>query len=264
MNKQFYLLSLTLLLIDLNSFAAFTWGGLIQKREKEKIKQEYTVQPKCTIRVYNTEGSITIRAWPHNKIEIKGEKIGTEQEQKNTSISALTTGNEASITTKIKTDQKSSTINYVLWIPEEANLKITQTQGPIKIKGVTGSIDVSLEDGLIEISESANTVSAKNRSGDIKVEQKKFVEPQSIFLETQKGNITLSLPRETQALLHAKSPLGSITSDHLVTLAPLSLKLNKTEWEKLKKNVEGSLGGPNGGAPITLEATKGNIIIKEY
>ena len=54
-----------------------------------------------------------------------------------------------------------------------------------------------------------------------------------------------------------------ITSEHPVTLAPVTRKLTKETWDTMKKNVEGTLGGLKGGAPINLEATKGNIIIKE-
>ena len=132
------------------------------------------------------------------------------------------------------------------------------------MKGITGDIDISLEEGSIEITDSEKTVNAKTGLGDIIVHQKKFDDPYSIFLQSHRGNITLHLPSETKATLQAKTHTGSILSDHLVTLAPLSLKLNKDEWERLKKNIEGTLGGLKGGAPITLEATKGTIRLKEY
>jgi hypothetical protein len=71
------------------------------------------------------------------------------------------------------------------------------------------------------------------------------------------------LPRETRAQLLAKTTQGTITSEHPVTLTPVTRVINKETWEFLKKNVEGTLGGLKGGAPINLEATKGNIVIKE-
>lgn len=264
MYKFIFIFSIALLQIYHNSVSAYSFGRIFQKTEKEAINKEYPMNEKCTITVHNTEGSITIKAWPQNKLLIEAQKKGTAEDQKNTTISAKATGNEASIITRIPEQQKSSMVDYVLMVPEQANLKITQTSGPIKIRGVQGSVDISIvEQGLLEVIDSSKTVTATTNAGDIIVQQKKFGQPHSLFLKTDRGNITLSIPRETKASFHAKTLTGSIISDHPVT-ATFTSKLNKEAWERMKKEVEGSLGGLDGGAPITLEATKGMITLKEY
>jgi len=262
--KRIVYYTIILLQIYHTCSGAINLGSLWPKNEKEQIKQEYAVKEDCIITLYNTEGSITIKEWPHAKIAIEAVKQGTKQEQLQTTIGAQASEKEARITTRVKQDQKSSKVDYMLMVPEKATIKITQTHGPVSVRGVQGSLDISLENGAIDITESTASVIAKTGAGAITVKQKKFGQPHTLFLESLKGNIELYLPRETKALVHAKAGIGNITSDHPVTLAPVTMKLNKANWERMKKEVDGALGGVEGGAPITIEVTKGDIVIKEY
>ncbi len=263
MNKKFVIFLLCTQIYHRSLFS-FNIGTIWQKTEQEQIVKEYDVEPHCTITLSNNTGSCHVKHWNQPKIRIEAVKKGSSQDLKNTTLSCSAKGTDASIITRVATDQKPAQVTYTLTLPEDATLRITQAQGPVKVKGITGDIDISLEEGSIEITDSEKTVTAKTGLGDIIVHQKKFDDPYSIFLQSHRGNITLHLPSETKATLQAKTHAGSILSDHLVTLAPLSLKLNKDEWERLKKNIEGTLGGLKGGAPITLEATKGTIRLKEY
>ncbi len=261
-NQQLAKASLFLFLYH-TSAIAFNISSLWQKTEQQKIKQEYLVEKGCTLKLYNTEGSYTIKPWNQNKITIEAEKKGTAEELKATTIVCSVNGTDVRVTTRLTEGSPSAEVHYTLMVPEDSSITLEQTRGPVTIKGVLGSINVSLQEGPITIKASTKSVIAKTGAGSITVEQKKLEEPYNIFLESHKGDVTLLLPRETRAQLYAKTAQGMITSDHPVTLAPVTRKLNKETWEYLKKNVEGTLGGLKGGAPINLEATKGNIIIKE-
>lgn len=245
------------------SATGFNINSLWQKTEQQKIKQEYLVDKNCTLKLHNTEGSYLIKPWNQDKISIEIEKKGSAEELKATTISTNVSSSEARITTRIPEGQTSAKIHYVLMVPEEASIVIEQTKGAVTIEGILGSINVSLQEGPITIKASTKSVIAKTGSGAITVKQKKLDEAYSIFLESHKGNVTLFLPRETRAQLLAKTTQGTITSEHPVTFAQITRAINKETWEFLKKNVEGTLGGLKGGAPINLEATKGNIVIKE-
>ncbi len=244
-----------------------TWNSISsiwQKTQQEYIQKEYDVKPNSTITLVNTEGSITIKHAPRHKLSIEALKKGTAEELKKTKISASASGNQIRIITSVPKDQRSARVQFTLMVPEDTHVALSQTRGPVTIKGLDGSITVSLQEGPITISDSTKTVTAKTGSGAITIEQKKFDEPSSIFLETLSGNIYLTIPRNIKANLKAKTASGTITSDHEITLAPQTIKLNKASWERMKKDIEGNLGGSKGGAPVTLEAHKGSIHIKEY
>ncbi len=251
-----------LLLYHTSAFA-FNLGNLWPKTEQQKVRQEYQVDKECSLKLYNTEGSYTIKPWNQNKITVEVEKKGTAEELAATTIGANVSPNEARITTRVPEGKSSAKMHYTLMVPEDASVTIEQTKGPVTIKGISGSINVSLQEGAITIDGSEKSVIAKTGSGAITVDQRKLDEANCIFLESHKGHINLILPRETRARLNAKTAQGMITSEHPVTLAPVTSKLTKETWDAMKKNVEGTLGGLKGGAPINLEATKGNIVIKE-
>lgn len=244
-------------------------NNLWQKKEQEYIHKDLPLEDKSTIELCTLEGKITVKAWNQKKMIVEAEKEGTSEELKNTTIGIKThTPSESktahvTITTRVIPDQKSAVVNYNLMIPEHCALTIQNGQkGSVKIKHLQGALDISLAEGDIEITDSTKAVTARTGKGTIKLKQKKFSEPSSIFLENGRGTIQLHLPRGINATVHARTASGVVTSEHAITLHPQTVKLNKDTWEKMKREVDGSIGSD--GAPITLEATKGNITIEEY
>lgn len=267
---KFFRLSILFILVYKSTAEAFNLGGLWQKTEKETITKEYQVSEKSTITIYNTEGSITVKPWPHQKIAIEALKTGSAQEQKSTTVAAKASGKEAHITTRLTPEQKSAKIDYTIMVPEDASVKITQTTGPVKIKGIHGSIDVSLEKGSIDIVDSRKTVSARTNHGDVSIFQKVLNGSGSINAQVAfKGNIALHLPRDVRAQLYAKVNQGIITTDRKVKFEK-TMALNKSSWEQAAKELECALGTETDTTlahvpPIILEASsKGNITLKEY
>ncbi len=269
MNKVLYLatLSLTVYHIPCQSINFKFW----QKNETETIKKDIPVQKKSQITLFNTQGSYTIKPWNQQKIALEVEKVGSLEQLKATMIKSKVSGKEASITTQLKEGESSARVNYTLRVPEDASIKITQTKGSVTINGINGDIDVSVESGSVDIKGSTKTVIAKTGSGKITVKQRKLIEPNSIFLQVHKGSIELYLPRETRGTLHANVGRGTITSEHPVTMN-LTTKLDRYWVDRIKKDITGVLGTfkdsdelerLRASAPITLEATRGNIVIKE-
>lgn len=254
----------TVLLLSMPCFSIHAhWTNFWQKKSQEHIAKEYPIEDTCQVTIINTEGSITVKPWNEKKVAFEITKRGSDDELKGTSVSSKAEANEIIITTRVLPDHYSAQVDFVLMVPEQVAIHITQAKGPVKTQGLSGVLNISLEEGAITVEDAQKSVTAKTGYGDIKVKQHKFDDESSIFLETLQGAITLFLPRQTRASLHARTAAGRIISEHPVTLAPVTLTLNHQSWERLKKNVEGSLGGIQGGAPITLETAKGNIILKE-
>ncbi len=240
-----------------------SWSNLWQKKSQEQITKDYSISDSCHITLDALEGSILVKPWNEKKVALEITKKGTEEEMKATTVSSKGGEKEVTITTRVLPDQQAAHVDFVLMVPHNISLSLTQARGPVTLKGISGALNISLEEGAISIEDSKKSVVAKTGYGAITIKQTTFDETSSIFLETLRGTITLSLPRQTRATLHAKTSAGKIISDHPLTLAPVTLTLNHQSWERLKKDVEGSLGGLKGGAPITLEVTKGDIFIKE-
>jgi len=271
MNKTLALL-IILPQIYHNTLEAINFNfNFMKKRDIQKIEESFPVPKNAYVEIYNTDGSITIKPWNQQKIALDIQKSGDQELNKATTITRKLTGNELIIRTNPKDEKNSSQVDYTLRVPEDISLKIEQTNGDVNIQGIEGTIDVSLEHGSIDIKGSKKTVNAKTGNGTIAVQQTKLTDSQSIFCQcTDKGNITLSLPPETHASVHAQVEHGSITSDHAVTMT-ITTKLDKVWADRLKKEVDGTLGSVKDETPsalenrasITLETGRGTIHIKE-
>ena len=148
-------------------------------------------------------------------------------------------------------------------IPETVELRAINTnKGSIEIKNLNAPIHVSTYDGKIKINNSAQSVIAKTTNGSIKVKQKELNKDSSIFLETLNGDVDLFLPKGINASLQGKTSKGVLTSELEITLHPITTKLNKETWERMKREASGTIG--NEGAPITIDVNKGDIHILEY
>ncbi len=244
----------------------------MKKKEVEKIEQSIPAPKNAQVEIYNTEGSITIKPWGQQKIALDIQKTGTLELVKGTTITSKVTLSDVLIRTNPKDEKSSAFVEYTVRVPKDISLKITQNTGPVTIQGIEGNIDISLEEGSIDIKGSKKTVTAKTGNGSISVEQTELGDPHSVFLQSSdKGNITVSLPPETRASLLATVQNGTISSDHPVTMT-ITTKLDRTWMDNFKKEIRGVLGKAKtqeellaleDAAPITLGAGRGTIYIKE-
>ena len=134
------------------------------------------------------------------------------------------------------------TIDYTLWVPRNANLKILVDRGDVDIEGTTGAIFVDIQTGHL---------TARDVSGDCK-----------LYGSYSGVNVTLNtLPRDT----HIDSSVGPL----VVTFAPaVSARVhahgargivNDFGWQERSQQVEGKLGDGrvsldvnNGGGRVEL------------
>ncbi len=241
-----------------SSFFSRLWPTYNQ----EIITKEYAIQPECTVEITNQEGGITLKTWSQRKILIEAVKKGSPEQLQHTTVGIKVTDHTITITTRCTGSEQPAHVDYTIMLPEQASATIKTDKGPIKIKHMLGSIDAFSQNGSIEICDAVQTVVAKTHKGSIKVKQKSFSQPYALFLEALQGSIDLFLPIDSNADLQAQTLSGSVTSELPVTLHACTVKLNKDTWDRLKREVHGTLG--TGGAPITIEVNRGNIVVHAY
>ena len=234
--------------------------SLFERSKKDILSAEYTVQKNSIISLTNNDGSIEIKTWKKDAMMIEAKKIGKEKELPNTTFSVDTEGRDVTITTESLTQSAPLTINYTLIVPEDSSLIIKNDSGTIQIKDVQGDIDAQTLVGDIIVENGTNDVHARAPKGSITVEQNKLDHRSSIFLEAYRS-VTLKISPKINANLNAKTLKGKITSDFYITLDPITTKLNNGSWKRIKQEIKGTIG--SGGAPITIDVTKGNVILLE-
>lgn len=249
----------------INALHAWEWsdiGNLFKKAPTEAVTKEYVLQPESSVFVTNDSGSITFKGWNQKKIMVETIKRGAKEQFANVHINITPGANQITIAPQFDKGVINFPIDFIVMVPKHCT-QITAfiQKGPIKVKDCPAALELTAENGSIAVHSAAKTVTAKTNTGNIKVKQKTFTDNDTLFLETTKGDVLLKLAPKIHANIQAKTTQGTVSSSVYVTVEPQTTKLNKDYWARIKKEVTGSLG--NGGAPITIDVTRGNISIEE-
>jgi len=261
--RYFSLLVITHLLVA-TVHAGFSFNEMtswILGHKQETVQREFTCNKECTLVIENLTGSIHIKTWTLPKVVIQAKKTAREKELELIDFEAFEKQNTITVKTKYDDKKIKGTIDYYIMVPPQINLKVATKNGTVKVKNVQGIIEIKVETGSIEVLEAQNNLFLKNKYGPITATIKEMQPTTHLILEAYSA-ITLSLPTETEADIHAKTNSGVITSDHYLTLKPLTAKLNQQTWSNIKKEINARLG--DGGSQINLLSTTGNIRILEY
>jgi Toastrack DUF4097 len=229
------------------------------QHEEPPLKKDIAVISSVQIEIENTRGNINIKGWSQPVVSIEAIKRGTQEQLKTTNIRITASSRHITVTTTAEPDHAAE-VTYNLMVPLKASVKVRlHKDGTIKIKKVEGIISAQSQHGDIHINGSVDSVIAKTTYGSLKIKVKDLPNTSSLFLETFKGNIELSIPPFVNATINARTSQGYVTSTIPLTTAQQTVILNKATWARFKKEVVGIFG--NGGAPITAETTRGMIVI---
>lgn len=259
MKKQYFFLAVmsifTMQAADWYDWLPWSWWQ--KQQEEERVTKKYEISQHSTINFHGIRGNLTVRTHTHPMIMIEAIKRGPLLDLRATTIHTKISTDEVFITTKQPDD--SIEVDYILVVPEYASLILQQDDGDIQVKNSKGSIDILAKHGDVYAS-SYNTVSIKAPHGTVHIDQKQLPVTSSVFVQAGFG-IEFAVSPNVNAHLFAKTLNGKIRThgamylnlDSFITL------LNEDLWKRIKKDIKATIG--IGGAPITLEVTKGDIVI---
>lgn len=158
-------------------------------------------------------------------------------------------------------------IHYYLQVPKSTSLMLQTTNGEIRIRGTSRSVDATTTNGDVRISgasgpveiETTNgalellaisgDVSGTTTNGSISAEIGSLASNGSVELETTNGNVTVHLPPSLSATVTASTTNGKVTSSFPLTLS----------GAMSSKSIRGTIGGGGKGAALAFATTNGNI-----
>jgi hypothetical protein len=234
--------------------------------------------------------------WNQNNISFKALKKASKENLAKISIQVDTSDPDSiRVTTLVADASVQGSVDYTLMVPKHMAIRLKTKKGTIKVKRFDGQVWATTDNGTIEIAHVTHKIFAQvTDNGSIKIEKSNGAiqatanngniwisdTKQSVAATTGNGSIDLraasvpstssinlsasgtlqvSLPHDTNAHVVAHTKKGKILSDHYVTLAPQTTKLNPQAWSHIQKNIEGILG--SGEADIKLSSSAGSIKI---
>ncbi len=247
-------------------------SALFGQEESEEFSKVLPLKSDGTFNLRNVNGSITIRTWNEDKVDIKAIKTTKSDPDRleEVKIEVETTENSVSVDTIFpRWKNVRVSVKYEVKVPQGVNLgRVRSTNGSVHITGPVGNTHASTTNGKVDLDGARGTVSlsstngrieAVNISGELDVDTTNG----SILLElisfedeikarTTNGSITLRVGtlEKVNADLNARTTNGSISLDLPVTLKSM---------KKSRRSLEAQIG--QGGPEISLRTTNGSIKI---
>lgn len=177
------------------------------------------------------------------------------------------TAEEESNEVRIGADSVFHAVDLRIQVPASAVLHLgCVNDGDIKVKGVTGEMELSNTNGSITVEGAGSAVVAHTVNGEIKVDLRRFDAGKSMAFSTLNGDVDVTFPAALKANVRMRSDNGEIYTDFDVAL---SGKPGKVEEERAKGHyrltMEREMSGTiNGGGPdILFKTFNGDIYIRK-
>ena len=226
----------------------------------ETKSDSFTVKGKPKIKIEAADCAVTVRGWDSN--EVKYEFTHISKNLNRVPVEVNTEQRNSEITIEVKKTAKDDfpTGNHLLrlevFVPKKSDLKITAS-GEIRLEGVSGNIELTANDGSINVRDGGEKLTLNLSDGIIRVigfkgELIANVSDTDIFLEgdfekiqarSSDGNIYLTLPENANALIQSNVD----TTFEGVT----STKENPTSWRVGK-----------GGGKYNFDLTDGEVFVR--
>lgn len=159
-------------------------------------------------------------------------------------------------------------MNYEVFVPSGAELKIKGCNGKISVTGIEGAAEISNSNGLIECRDTSGKMDVTNSNGKITFHkprgpikahstngsininevQLEYI-TSDICCKTSNGGIRISLPYESQYEVDATHVNGKFECDFPITIE-----------EKSRGHIRGRVG--EGGPKVRLSTVNGSISIE--
>jgi len=241
----------------------FSSCSLFAPRYEKIEKGEYSISAsgKKKFSLYNVNGRVKVhKAADQSQIIVKYEKtVYVKKRDLGKPLTEITlnldsAGTDVKIETEMESEDniihfgnnRSSEVDYEIYIPEGILVNIDNTNGSVDLITLPNDLKISTTNGSIKIDNVSGKMDLVTSNGTIRGS---IDSTKGITAETINGEIKLNLSSHVSAYVEADVVNGSVKVD--------GLNFKDMTAERYKKYFKGTLR--NGDAKIKLETTNGSI-----
>ncbi|TAK54906.1 MAG: hypothetical protein EPO24_12710 [Bacteroidetes bacterium] len=155
-------------------------------------------------------------------------------------------------------------------VPTSCSMKLsTLNDGDIKVENVTGDIEVSNLNGEVTLENISGSAVVDALNDDITVVFASVDTKKSMSFSSMNGDIDVTLPADTKAMMRLKNDMGEIYSDFEIKMDYSAPKVEDYPKDKrgkrkisMEKMMNGTING-GGGADMLLKNFNGDIFIRK-
>lgn len=228
--------------------------------ETKRIEKSFPLTANGRLSVSNVNGSIDIKAWEKNEVQVVATITADSVERlNNVEIVFDAKPDSVDIETDYGSWNRSSTgawkqgenvsVSFVIMAPRGVVLNDIETvNGSVTLADFTNIVKASAVNGSVRASNIRGTSSLETVNGEVFAEFERLESSGKIALSTVNGRVNLILPSDANATLKADSLNGSITND-------FGLPVRKGKY--VGRDLYGKIG--RGDAFIKLESVNGTL-----
>ncbi|HEY2460018.1 MAG TPA: DUF4097 family beta strand repeat-containing protein [Candidatus Acidoferrum sp.] len=219
----------------------------------KEFNQTYPLQPGGTFDLQNVNGTVEVRGWNRDEIEIHAVKTAKNQESDLALVSIDVDAKPSGVSVVTRYPQNEGVevaVEYTVRVPYGAHVEHLATiNGTLRVAGIDAVDDLHTVNGNIEVYEGGGNVHAHTTNGNVRLELAHLEKRNGPTAETTNGSVLLAVPADTQADLEARCLNGNFSSELPVAL----------ESSLHPRETHGKFG--HGGATIRLNTVNGAIRI---
>ncbi|MDT7779578.1 MAG: hypothetical protein QOC99_2090 [Acidobacteriota bacterium] len=240
-------------------------AGLAQSRPEvtEEFHQTYPLAGGGRVALSNLNGSVKVFAWERNEVKVDAVKRAYTQERlSEAKIKVDASPSRVRIETEYpeyrwsdrdgERHENPASVEYTLTVPRAAIIdEIDLVNGGLSIEGVTGPVHASSVNGRVVAAGLTGAVNLSVVNGRLEASLDRLNDSGTVSLSAVNGALVVTIPSDSNALLHADTVHGQISND---------FNLPVREGEYVGRDLEGRLG--QGGAHVRLSNVNGSITIR--
>jgi DUF4097 and DUF4098 domain-containing protein YvlB len=167
---------------------------------------------------------------------------------------------------RIGSGPRAANANVTIHVPANTTLKLKTMTGKVDVDGVAGEIEANSMNGSVNISNVSGSVVAHSLNGRVNVVLNRVEPNKAMSFSTMNGDIDVSLPADTKARVRLKNDHGEVWTDFDMKLESTPKveqgKSNDGRYKvRFERTVTGTLNG--GGPDISFTTMNGQIRIRK-
>ncbi|HEX8069397.1 MAG TPA: DUF4097 family beta strand repeat-containing protein [Pyrinomonadaceae bacterium] len=222
--------------------------------DKTVITKTYPLAPGAgQFELSNLNGDIKVEGWDEDQAEVKVIKHGGDPEER---AAAEIKVQHAPDRLELRTSPGGGVedVTYEVRLPRRlAHVRLSATNGNVKLSGVHGQIEVTAQNGNLKLEDVSGAVTTKTVSGNTKIVLADAGEGAPQSFNAVSGNVEIELGEEANVEVQADTVGGQI-----ILADSLGLKVEK---RLVGQHAAGPIG--RGGPPLAVRTVSGNIKIKK-
>lgn len=164
-------------------FGFYSAEATAKEKFEEKFEKAVSLAKDGLVDLKNISGSIEVKTWEKGEVKIdalKVSKASTLSEAKENAAEVKIEVEKEGSTLRIRTEypdrtfrkSKSSNVSvqYSLWIPDKASVKIKSISGGVDLEKIGGTVDVNVVSGSIDIRKADQGVDCETVSGKLELQ----------------------------------------------------------------------------------------------